>query len=164
MKYLITLFLFTYSSALAGDTIIAGKITSDHQEDIAMVTAGVALANKVDSSQCFINQVLNSVYSENQSYTQKQISDMMQTTVVTVNIVMYDGSWIDNRWNHTIGYEDENIPNTVFSNRYFVNTVAMVADNITHEVKGHSLGFRHDYYKPTSVPYGANIAFEECNK
>lgn len=147
--------------AQAYPEVAVANITGATDDELVMIADGVALANETMRTDCFKNEVLTASWTETNGLTQQQIWDLLCSGVVTVDVDMYTGSWIENHVYHTVGYEDE--PGLVHMNRYFVDSAFMVADNIIHEAEGHSQGFHHYDVKETSVPYGLNYAFEACS-
>jgi hypothetical protein len=134
------------------------------EEEKPMLARGVTLANAVMATQCFEDYILHSNLTERDppDRSSEAVWNHLVANQVIVNVAMFEGTWKQNRWWHTVGLEDDAQPGVVQMNRYYVKTAYMVADNLIHEAEGHVQGFRHDRYKPTSVPYTLNAAFEAC--
>lgn len=138
-------------------------------EEEALIDHGILLANDVMATPCFAEYLLAASLTESNpnepardAWSPKKVWDFLVSRQVTVNVAMFSGSLKQNHVWHTIGLEDDASPGVVQMNRYYVKTAYMVADNVIHEAEGHLQGFRHNYYKPTSVPYTLNAAFEKC--
>ena len=144
--------------------IIAVETAYALEDEKPMIARGVTLANQVMATPCFKDYILHADLTERDPPDQSSAAvwNHLVANQVTVNVAMFEGTWKQNRWWHTIGLEDDAQPGVVQMNRYYVKTAYMVADNLIHEAEGHVLGFRHDRYKPTSVPYTLNAAFEAC--
>lgn len=140
-----------------------GAISGASDAEVTMIYKGVELANEMLRSDCFKEWVTSARYTENQGLSQAQIFQMVTTVPQKADVEMYTGDWKANHYYRTIGYENDPFDGVVHMNRYFVNTAYMVADNLIHEIEGHSQGFRHDYVKATSQPYGMNYAYEGCS-
>lgn len=133
------------------------NITGASVVEIKMIREGEKLANEMLWSKCFEEWVLSAHYTENQGLTQGQILlNKIRSIPTDINVEMYYAN------NRTVGYEWYPFDGVVHMNRKHVFTTDMVADNLLHEDRGHSLGFFHDYNKSTSEPYGMNYAFEGC--
>lgn len=142
--------------------ITIGKVTGATSEETAMIAAGARIANLVLDSPCFKQWILAASYTENEGLTQQQIFDRVTVQPSAVDVEMYTGDWRTNHVYKTVGYENDPFDGVVHMNRYFVNSAFMVADNLIHEDRGHSLGFHHYGVHSTSEPYGMNYAFEGC--
>lgn len=123
-----------------------------------MVRAGVALANAMLDRACFKQWVLAASYTESNGLTSAQILDKVVTQPSSVDVEMYYEN------NRVVGFEYDPFDGMVHMNRKFVDTASMVADNLEHEDRGHSLGFHHYGKFSTSVPYGMNYAYEGCSQ
>lgn len=145
-----------------GAYLTMGAITGASAEERAMILAGADAANKVMASDCYKKILLAGAFTETNGLSNQQILDKQLKGPVTVNVEMFTGSFKQNYWSKTIGYEYMDEPQNLYMNRHFVDTAFMVGDNIMHEGEGHSQGFWHNGVKSTSVPYGENDIFEEC--
>lgn len=138
---------------------IRGLAGADRTER-RMLRDGVAYANHVMADPCFAEAVMTSTFTEDRGMQPGEIWGLLSTHPVSVNLVLFMGSYQENRVWRTIGYEYT--PDTVYMNRYFIQTASQVADNAIHEVEGHSQGFTHFGKKSTSVPYRLNQFFRRC--
>ncbi len=136
--------------------------SNDSEED--MVADGMVLANAIVGSECFKSGVLAANFTERNGLDNKGIYDLIRKKETPVNIKLYTGSWKANHVSRTIGYEKVPFDGWTYMNRYFVDTPYMVAQNIVHEALGHSNGFHHYKYKPSSVPYTLGTIFKKCYK
>lgn len=139
--------------------VILGTVDATGSE-IKKIKEGIELLNRAMSTASFKQKVLAAKFTETNDLSNQQIYDHLCANPITINVSVYTGSYVDNHFNHTIGYEDE--PGTVHINRYFVFSAYEFADNIIHEAEGHSQGFSHYGVMATSVPYVLNDIFEEC--
>jgi len=137
--------------------IFVRNITGASAAEVKMIRAGEKLANQMIWTKCFEEWVLSARYTENKGLSQGQILlDKIRSIPTYIDVEMYYAN------NRTVGYEWYPFDGVVHMNRKFVFSVEMVADNLLHEDRGHSLEFFHDYNKSTSEPYGMNYAFEGC--
>jgi hypothetical protein len=150
-------------NASATPTILVEN-TYARAEEKPMIARGVALANKVMATPCFKDYILHARLTECDppDKSSEGVWNHLVANQVTVNVAMFDGSWMQNHCSHTIGLEDDAQLGVVQMNRHFVNTAEMVADNLIHEAEGHVQGYHHYHHKPTSVPYTLNAAFGAC--
>lgn len=140
------------------DRIQVPNITGAQPGEIEMVHMGVRLANEMLDKPCFRQWVGAATYSETNGLTSAQILDLITTQVSAVNVELYYEN------NRTVGFEYDPFDGVVHMNRKWVHTPDMVADNLEHEDRGHSLGFHHYGKFSTSVPYGMNYAYEGCSQ
>lgn len=143
--------------------VTVGTITGATPAEMQMIAEGVKLANDKLASECFKQWVNAAHYTETNGMTQAEIWALMSTHLVSADVEMYTGSYKANHVWRTIGYENDPYDGVVHMNRYFVNSAYMVADNLVHEIEGHSQGFHHYGTKATSDPYGMNYAYEGCS-
>lgn len=144
--------------------IMIGTITGATADEVPMIYEGLRLANAMLDRQCFRQWVLAAKYSENNGFTQQQIFDQVESQPSKVDVEMYTGTWKENHISKTVGWEADPFDGVVHMNRYFVNSAAMVGDNLIHEDRGHSIGFHHYQVHSTSEPYGMNYAYEGCSQ
>lgn len=150
--------------ASAETTLInVGTITGATAAEMSMITAGVALANRMVLTPCYKQWVLAARNTETRGMSQSGIYELQASKPTHIDIEMFNGSYKQNYVWRTVGYENDPFDGVVHMNRHFVKTAYDVGDNVIHEDRGHSLDFRHDYVKSTSVPYGANYAYEGCS-
>ena len=139
-----------------------GTINSDVVDERRMIEQGFLLANSVLRSECFRGRLLSAHLTSTKQQSNQVILDHMRDASVVLNLAWFDGSWWQNHWLRTIGYDRPRDPTTVHMNRYFVNSSYMVADNLLHEA-AHARGYEHVSAKEaSSVPYSMNRIFEEC--
>jgi hypothetical protein len=144
--------------------IIVGNIFGATTAEIKMIREGEKLANAMLDKPCFKQWVLAAHYSESNGLSQQQIYDLVTIKPSTIDVEMYTGSWRANHISKTVGYENDPFDGVVHMNRYFVQSAYMVADNLIHEDRGHSLDFHHYGVHSTSEPYGMNYAYEGCSQ
>lgn len=137
--------------------ISVGKITDAKATELPMLAQGVGLANAMLFKPCFKQWVTAATYTETNGLTSAQIYQKITTEPSSVDVEMYYQN------NKVVGFEYDPFDGVVHMNRKFVNTASMVADNLLHEDRGHSLGFHHYGKFSTSVPYGMNYAYEGCS-
>lgn len=124
------------------------------------ILEGVDILNRVLATDLFKQKVLKAQFTETRGLPNPAIYKLFCSKIQTVDVNVFLGSKYQNHISKTIGYETE--PGVVNVNRFFVSTPLEFADNIIHEVLGHSFGFSHYQYKGSSVPYVLNTIFEEC--
>lgn len=133
-------------------------VDSDEERD--MVKRAIEDANTVMQSDCFKARVLAAVFTENRGMSSQKIWDLLASKPINVGVEMYDGSWKENYWYKTMGYDVGD--GFVYANRYFVDDSLILMSLAAHEAEGHGQGFRHDFEKSTSVPYQLNDMIEAC--
>lgn len=138
--------------------INVGSISGASPAEVQMIGHGVQLANAMLDKPCFKQWVSAATYTENNGLNSPQIYQKISTEPSTVNVEMYYEN------NRVVGFEYDPFDGVVHMNRKFVNTADMVADNLEHEDRGHSLGFHHYGRFSSSVPYGMNYAYEGCSQ
>lgn len=139
--------------------IVIGEIKAFNSERQNIIE-GVAILNKILASDLFKQKVLKAQFTETNGLPNAAIYKLFCSKIQKVDVNVFLGSKYQNHISKTIGYETE--PGVVNVNRFFVSTPLEFADNIIHEVMGHSFGFSHFQDKSTSVPYVLNTIFEEC--
>lgn len=137
--------------------ISVGKISYAKAAELHMIAKGLEMANAMLFKPCFKQWVTAARYTENNGLTSAQIYQKITTEPSSVDVEMYYQN------NKVVGFEYDPFDGVVHMNRKFVNTADMVADNLLHEDRGHSLGFHHYGKFSTSVPYGMNYAYEGCS-
>lgn len=135
-----------------------GNIEGDEPGEIEMVHAGILIANRMLDNPCYKQWVSAARYTETNGLTSPQVYARQSTQINKVDVELYYEN------NRVVGFEYDPYDGVVHMNRKFVNTPSMVADNILHEDRGHGLGFHHYGAFSTSVPYGANYAYEGCSE
>lgn len=117
--------------------------------------------NRVYASQCFEQNVILRDFSETNGLNNQEIYNQFRQGIININLIFYTGSWVENHILGIIGYIRDGIPDTVFQNRYFVETPDEIARNMIHEI-AHIVGFMHYEVFSTSVPYQMNEIWDEC--
>lgn len=131
--------------------------------EIEEIKSGVFLLNTVFASQCFEREVLTGEFTETNDLNNQEIYNVFRSEITRLSIIMYMGSWTENYIWKTVGYIRQNIPDTVFQNRYFVKTEVDIARNLIHEI-AHLKGFNHYAVFASSVPYQMNHIWDVCAK
>lgn len=129
----------------------------------SFIKEGEKQANAILASECFKSEVKKRTFQENKGLTSDQIyKKFVDASPMKVGIKMFMGSYSENHFSKTVGYEG----NPIKMNRYFVRTGTYVGSTSLHEGFGHGLGFTHYTPKmnPKSVPYQLNDIFEVCAK
>lgn len=128
--------------------------------EIEMVKRSFVEANDIMATECFKTKVLDEDFTETQDMDNIQIYALLAMAPKKVNAEMYDGSWWENYMSKTMGYDVGD--GTVYMNRFYADTTAIVRALIVHEGEGHGNGFRHDGTKSTSVPYKLGDFMDDC--
>lgn len=136
------------------------KLKGAYGTEIDMVKRSFAEANDIMKTPCFMNKILGADFTEDNGLTNQQIYNLLASGVKKVNAEMYDGSWWENYVYKTMGYDIGD--GTVYMNRFYADTTAIVRSLITHEGEGHGNGFHHYQAHSTSVPYQLNDFIEDC--
>ena len=102
---------------------------------------GVALANAVLRSQCFKDKVSEKARSfTTTGDTGEQVLEKMTHSGGTFQITFFTGTWLQNHWSKTIGWDNPEDPHNVHMNRSFVQSAWWVANNLVHEA-AHAYGY-----------------------
>jgi hypothetical protein len=129
---------------------------------IDVIQNGGKLANKMLASDCFRLALLDSHFTETNGLKPADIWALMIKEVLTLDVEVFYGSYAQNHFSKTMGYENDNEPGKVYANSYFIYTAYDFGDLLVHEW-AHKLGFTHYQVKETSVPYGMNSIYESCS-
>jgi hypothetical protein len=152
--------VITDASGVKIPHVILGTLDCFEKEKVIVYQA-FEMLNIVLASETFKQKVLSAKFTETNGKSSQGIYSLLCAQAIKIDIVVFTGSFYQNRVVHTIGYET--VPGVVNINRYYVTTPFEFADNIAHEIC-HSIGFSHLQVKETSVPYVMNTIFEECVK
>lgn len=130
------------------------------QNEIKRLESAVAYGNKKLSYSCFRDSVLAGKYDNTNGKTQAQIYDLMSKEPLKLSVEIFDGSWWENHWYHTVAYEGTGAQ--IRLNRYFLGDDSSISATMIHERGGHALGFSHPRGVGTGQPYGVQNALENC--
>lgn len=133
------------------------------REETLNAAIAVQMLNQVYASQCFEYHVITRNFTETNGLNNQEIFNQLRAGIRKVSLIFYTGSWTENHIFQVIGYVRSNIPDTIFQNRFFVQTADDMARNLIHEV-AHLAGFMHFEFLPTSVPYQMNEIWDECKE
>lgn len=139
-----------------------GKIKGAYESEITMIKDAIHLLEKVVRSPYFEDEMMRAKFSRKNDKTNQDIFEMYTTRAFTVNVDIFSGSWAQNHWYKTVGYE--NGDGFVHVNRYFLTDYKMLASLIAHEI-AHELSFSHTSASDsTSVPYFMNAIVERVTE
>ncbi len=131
------------------------------EEELKKITFAVSTLNEIYRSDCFQREVITRNFSETNGLNNQEIYNVLRSGTIYVNLIMYQGSFIENRVWKTVGFVRGNIPDTIFQNRYFVKDSNSIARNMIHEI-AHLRKFNHYTSFSSSVPYQMNEIFDVC--
>lgn len=148
------------------------KCTNCDARETAIIAQMQVKANAVIKTQCFADHFILTKFRSNlvqtNGLTREQVVNKIRTTVIhDIPLTMYNGR------RGVYGYTNPGTA-TIFLNRYYRTqwdydndywSIDSETSNAVHEAT-HKMGFDHDYYntarRPSSVPYTANYAVDEC--
>lgn len=128
--------------------------------EVIMINEAITLSNKVMSTECFRNMVLDAKFTETAGLTNGQIYNLIASKKMMVKIEMFNGSFYQNHIAKTMGIDKGD--GIVYANRYFIKDAETLGSLILHEAEGHGQGFHHYETKSTSVPYTLNAIYDKC--
>ncbi len=135
-----------------------GQVRNATKDEALMVNEAVELLNKALSTPLFKGLVLEAKFTETGGLTSEQVYQKLAGSKLVANVEMFTGNFRQNHIWHTVGLDIGD--GFVYANRYFVKDKKTLASLMLHEMC-HGLGFSHNGYKPTSVPYTCNRIIEE---
>jgi len=145
------------SEVSANGNIRVGKIRAINDEERQMVVGAFIIVRDVIGSKFFEEETLKFKFDPDlvRGLTNQQILDLYRNTIMTANIEMFYGSFMENKVWKTNAYE-ANEEGFIRINRYFINNSVDVGSTILHELGHAPLGFTHPNLEQNSVSYGMN--------
>ena len=133
-------------------------------EDDQLIKSSLALANAVLMSDCFRIAFQQRKLTHTPAVEPEKLLLGLRGNL-ELRVVLFSGTYFQNHWSRTVGYDDPVDPTTVHTNTYFLrgpDRICVLASNILHEV-AHARGFIHaSPLESSSVPYSMNEIFDEC--
>lgn len=140
-----------------------GEIIAADENERQMCLSAIIGVRDILASPFFKEEVLAAKFTNTGGLTNEQIYEKYIKSKLVVNIAMFYGTYAQNHWYKTVGYDVET-DDFVHANRFFVYEVIVLMSLIVHEL-AHALGFHHESSTEySSVPYKMNEITERVAK